>query len=145
MDGQFSLNFEAVFKHIDRAETFSIALPIIKRALVIDMRSKDGEPPLVRVMPMARSANERLRSLKRMRPQLPRPSEMLVVPWASYVDGLVRSGLWAKVRARVGSAGSKTALTALDQALDDLRAIESREVAALLRGERYETLWARKS
>ena len=38
MDGQFSLNLEAVFRHIDRAETFSIALPNIKRALVVDLR-----------------------------------------------------------------------------------------------------------
>ena len=38
----------------------------------------------------------------------------------------------------------RTRLGGLDQALEDLRAFESKEVAALLRGEQYETLWARQ-
>lgn len=143
MDGHFSLNLEAVFRHIDKAETFSIALPTIKRALVVDMRTAGDDGPFVRVMPMARSASERLRTLRRLRPGLPRAAEILVVPWPSFVDGLVRAGIWDRLEKRVASSGSNLALEALDKALDELRGAEAREIGALLRGEQYEVLWAK--
>lgn len=149
MDGQFSLNLEAVFRHIDKAETFTIALPTIKRALVVDLRTS-GEPtgdehPFIRVMPMARSASERLRTLRRLRPTLPRAAEILVVPWPSFVDGLVRAGIWERLEQRVLKTGSAPAATALESAFDELKTAEARELGALLRGEQYEVLWARTS
>ncbi|MDA1297501.1 MAG: hypothetical protein O3B04_05800 [Chloroflexi bacterium] len=143
MDGQFSINLEAVLQHIEKAETFSIALPTVKRALVIDMRTKGDDGPFVRVMPMARTASERLRSLRRLRPTLPRAAEILVVPWPSFVDGLVRAGIWQRLQQRVASSGSAAAADALDDSLTELRVAESRELGALLRGEEYEVLWAK--
>ncbi len=147
MDGHFSLNIEAVFRHIDKAETFSIALPTIKRALVVDLRlsedSSGEKSPFVRMMPMARSASERLRTLRRLRPSLPRAAEILVVPWPSFVDGLVRAGIWERLVKRVESTGSAAGLESLEKAFEELKAAESRELGALLRGEQYEVLWAR--
>lgn len=143
MDGQFSINLEAVLQHIEKAETFSIALPTVKRALVIDMRTKGDDGPFIRVMPMARTASERLRSLRRLRPTLPRAAEILVVPWPSFVDGLVRAGIWQRLQQRVASSGSAAAADALDDSLTELRVAESRELGALLRGEEYEILWAK--
>ncbi len=147
MDGQFSLNLEAVFRHIDKAETFTIALPTIRRALVVDLRTS-SEPngdanPFIRVMPMARSASERLRTLRRLRPTLPRAAEILVVPWPSFVDGLVRAGIWERLEQRITKTGSARAIEALEKAFDELRSTEARELGALLRGEKYEVLWAR--
>ena len=148
MDGQFSLNIDAVFRDIDKAETFSIALPTIKRALVIDLRlstDRSGEQsPFVRVMPMARSAAERLRTLRRLRPSLPRAAEILVVPWPSFVDGLVRAGIWERLEQRVASTGSELGATALEKAFEDLRSAESRELGALLRGDQYAVVWPHK-
>lgn len=141
MDGHFSLNIETVFRRIDRAETFSIALPTIKRALVVDMRVSGEDGPFIRVMPMARSASERLRTLRRMRPSLPRAAEISVVAWPSFVDGLVRAGIWERLEKRVASAGSESAMDSLETAFDELRAAESRELGALLRGDQYEVLW----
>lgn len=143
MDGQFSINLEAVLQHIEKAETFSIALPTVKRALVIDMRTKGDDGPFIRVMPMARTASERLRSLRRLRPTLPRAAEILVVPWPSFVDGLVRAGIWQRLQQRVAASGSAAAVDALDDSLTELRVAESRELGALLRGEEYEVLWAK--
>ena len=143
MDGQFSLNLEAVFQHIDNSETFSIALPTVKRALVIDMRTRGDDGPFIRVMPMARSAAERLRTLRRLRPRLPRAAELLVVPWPSFVDGMIRAGIWQRLEKRVEASGSATAVETLAKALEELRTAEARELGALLRGEQYETLWAK--
>ena len=134
---------EAVFQHIGKAETFSIAFPTLRKALVVDMRHSGDEGPFVRVMPMARSAADRLRTLKRMRPSLPRAAEILVIPWPSFVDGLVRAGIWEKIHERVASSNSRSSVDALDKTLEELRSIESQEIGDLLRGERYETIWAR--
>ena len=143
VDGQFGLNLNVVFQHIGKAEVFSIALPTLRKALVVDMRSRNDDGPFVRVMPMARSASERLRSLKRLRPQLPRPQEILVIPWASFVNGLVASGIWSRLEERVAASGSDSALDSLDRALEELRSAESHELGLLLKGEQYETIWSR--
>jgi len=145
LDGQFSLNIEAVFRHIDRAETFSIALPTIKRALVVDLRPDPAGKPFIRVMPMARSAADRLRNLRRLRPALPRAAEILIVPWHSFVGGLVRAGVWERLQQRVAKINDGAGMDMLDRALEELLADEARELGALLRGEQYEVLWTRKS
>lgn len=137
------MNLEAVFQHIGKSETFSIAFPTLRKALVVDMRTNGEDGPFIRVMPMARSAADRLRTLKRMRPALPRAAEILVVPWPSFVDGLVRAGIWEKLQERIAASGSLSALDALDKALEELRTLESQEFGALLTGDRYETLWSR--
>jgi hypothetical protein len=143
LDGQYSLNLQAVFQHIDRAETFSIALPTIKLALILDMRTKGDDGPFIRVLPMTRSASERLRVLRRLRPKLPRAAEILVVPWQSFVNGLVRAGIWERLEQRVTASGSEAAMDQLSKAFDELRTAESREISALLRGEQYEIIWSR--
>ncbi|MDA0233087.1 MAG: hypothetical protein O3C69_06345, partial [Chloroflexi bacterium] len=76
-------------------------------------------------------------------PTLPRAAEILVVPWPSFVDGLVRAGIWQRLQQRVASSGSAAAADALDDSLTELRVAESRELGALLRGEEYEVLWAK--
>ncbi len=144
MDGNFGLDLNAVFQHIGKAQTFSIFFPTLRRALVVDMRHAPAEGPLVRVMPMARSASERLRTLKRMRPHLPRASEIVAIPWPAYVNNLVSSGVWEKILARIDESGSTDARHAIDNALDELRRIERHEIAALIRGEQYETIWAKQ-
>lgn len=143
MDGQFGLNLEAVFQHIGKSETFSIAFPTLRKALVVDMRPSGEDGPFIRVMPMARSAAERLRTLKRMRPALPRAAEILVIPWPSFVDGLVRAGIWEKIRERIAASDSQSALDSLDKTFEELKSMESQEIGALLTGERYETIWAK--
>ena len=93
---------------------------------------------------MARSAAERLRTLRRLRPSLPRAAEILVVPWPSFVDGLVRAGIWERLEQRVASTGSELGATALEKAFEDLRSAESRELGALLRGDQYAVVWPHK-
>ena len=59
MDGNFGLDLDTVIHHVENAETFSIFFPILRRALVVDLREAPGQGPLIRVMPMARSAADR--------------------------------------------------------------------------------------
>ncbi len=145
VDGNFRLDLTSVFQHIESAETLSVFFPMLRRAVVIDLRHGPQEGPLVRVMPMARSASDRLRSLKRLRPHLPRVSGIVAIPWAGYVSTIVSSGVWDKLVQRVVAAGGEKSSKDMAAALLELRRIENHELAALIRGEQYETMWAKKA
>ena len=93
---------------------------------------------------MARGLHARLRSLKRARPHLPKATEIVAIPWPIYVENLVRSGVWAQVMKRIESTGSQDAVASAEAALNELRALESQELTALIKGGQYETIWARE-
>lgn len=143
MDFGYGDGVEGVFKFIENAEVMAVFFPKFGQSVVIDVREKAGEPPLVRVVPMARSISDRLRTIKRMRPALPRPQDILAVPWVGYVGALKSSGLWGKVVARIEATGYPEAVEAADRAFDELIRMERRELAQLIMGEQYATLWAR--
>ncbi len=144
MDFGYGSGVDGVFKFVENAEVMAVFFPKFGQSVVIDVRVKEGEPPLVRVMPMARSIADRLRTIKRMRPALPRPQDILAIPWVGYVGALKSSGLWGKLVARIESTGYPEAVEASDRAFEELIRLERRELAQLIMGEQYETLWARQ-
>ena len=145
LNGDFGLDLKAVVHHVQTAKVFSIFFPSLRRALVVDMRHGPEEGPMVKVLPMARSPHERLRGLKRLRPNLPRATEIVAIPWPIYVENLVRSGVWDKLAARVAESGYEDAVRALGTSLEELRKLERHELASLIRGDQYETIWSREA
>jgi len=143
LDSGYGNSVDGVFKFIENAEVLAVFFPKFGQSVVIDVRPKEGEAPLVRVVPMARSIADRLRSIKRMRPALPRPQDIIAVPWVGYVDAMKTSGLWAKVVARIEDSDFPEAVEAAERAFNELVRMERRELAQLIMGEQYETLWAR--
>ena len=144
MDFGYGNGVDGGFKFVENAEVMAVFFPKFGQSVVIDVRAKEGEPPLVKVVPMARSIADRLRTIKRMRPALPRPQDILAVPWVGYVGALKTSGLWGKVVARIEATGYAEAVEELEKAFDELIRLERRELAQLIVGEQYETLWARQ-
>ena len=145
MDRDFGLDIDAIVGHIDNAPTLSFFFPRLRRSLVVDMRQGPEDGPFIRVLPMARGLHERLRSIKRARPHLPKATEIVAIPWPIYVENMVRSGVWARVIQRIETTGSTEAIAAAESALTELRALESQELTALIKGGQYETIWARES
>ncbi len=143
MSHEYGVDLGAIVERVESSETFSIFFPSLRKALVVDMRHGPEEGPLVRVLPMARSPQDRLRSLRRLRPHLPRATQMVAIPWPSYVENMVRSGVWDKLAVRVSESGSEDAVRALANSLAELRQHEATELASLIRGDHYETIWSR--
>lgn len=143
MDFGYGDGVDGVFRFIENADVLAVFFPKFGQSIVVDVRPKEGEPPLVRVVPMARSIADRLRTIKRMRPALPRPQDIVAVPWVGYVGALKSSGLWAKIVSRIEDTGFPEALEAAEKSFDELIRMERRELAQLIMGEQYETLWAR--
>ena len=145
MDREFGLDIDAIVGHIDNAPTLSFFFPRLRRSLVVDMRQGPEDGPFIRVLPMARALQERLRSIKLARPHLPKATEIVAIPWPIYVENMVRSGVWTRVIQRIEATGSTEAIAAAESALTELRALESQELTALIKGGQYETIWARES
>lgn len=142
---EFGVDLTAIVEQVESAETFSIFFPTLRRSLIVDMRHGPEDGPMVRVLPMARSPHDRLRSLRRMRPHLPRATQMVAIPWPTYVENLVRSGVWAKLQDRMDQINASQAEQDLVRALAELRQYESQELTALIRGDNYDTIWARET
>ena len=106
MDGDFRIDVDEVFRNIDGADVISIYFPLLRKTLLIDTRFSEEDPPMVRVMPMVRTVEERRRALRRLRPQFSRPREIAIVPWPKYVDSLVHLGVWQRVLDRILHLGA---------------------------------------
>lgn len=140
MNGDFIFDVDNMKQSIDRSDAVSIFFPSFGKALVVDPRSNDERGPMVRIMPMAASPQERLRSIRRHRPGFPRVRNLAVIPWTRYVDSLVRLGIWDALAERL--RGEPDALNDCKRALDELRRMEQREIVNAVTGKDYHTLWA---
>ncbi|GIW06182.1 MAG: hypothetical protein KatS3mg060_0987 [Dehalococcoidia bacterium] len=141
MDYEFGLDFNEIERNFDYAEVLSVYFPLLARTLVIDMRHDPTSEPLIRVMPMVNSLEERYRSLRRLRPQFPQPEQIALVPWPKYVDSLLRLGLWDRLLRRLERGGFRRSLEDAEKALSELRTLEHATVVSAIKGRGFKTLW----
>ena len=142
LDGGFVLDLDEVMNSIGANDVVSIAFPTFGKALIVDVRANEFEGPLIRIMPIAGSPQERIRSLRRVRPGFPKVREMTVILWPRFVGGLVRLGIWERLIEWVGAADdNQDAVLACNKALKELQGLESAEIAAVVTGENYHTIW----
>ena len=143
MDGDFRIDLDEVLKNIDSADVISIYFPILRKTILIDTRFTEEDPPMIRIVPMATTPEERHRVLRRLRPHFPKPKAITVVPWPKYVESLVRLGVWRKVLERFVFSGHKEAVQACGRVLEEMYELEMEELCAVITGENYHTMWAR--
>ena len=146
MEGNFLFDIKDVIENIRDAEVMSVFFPNFHRSLIVDTRFSDDTGPFVKLLPIARSPQDRMRSIRRLRPQFPRPSNLTLIPWQRYVDSLVDSGVWDRIVDRIRESGDREALASCEAALNELRRIERDELVAAITGNNnYHTLWSRDS
>ncbi|MBI2856465.1 MAG: hypothetical protein HYX93_06440 [Chloroflexi bacterium] len=133
MDGDFRIDLADILKNIQTADVISIYFPLLGKTLLIDTRFTMEDSPLVAVVPMATSMEERFRALRKLRPYLPRPRSITVVPWPRYAESLVRLGVWQKVLERFVHSGHKEAVQACGEAMREIIHLEEAELSAVLR------------
>lgn len=143
MDGDFRIDLDDLLKNVNAAEVISIYFPVLRKTILVDTRFTTEDPPMVRIVPMAGSLEERQRSLRRLRPQFPRPKSITVVPWPKYVGSLVQLGVWDKLLERFAFSGHKEAIQACNDVLKEVHKLEMDELGAVISGENYHTVWAR--
>ena len=141
MNGDFRVDMDEISRNIQRAEIVCLYFPLLRKTLVVDLRTDVEDPPIVRLMPMANSIEERVRSLRKLRPRFPQPEKVAILPWPKYVDSLVRLGIWDMLVERCASTGDRSSVKSCSDVLDELRSLEQAELAAVITGEQYHTIW----
>ncbi|MDP6300610.1 MAG: hypothetical protein QF717_04715 [SAR202 cluster bacterium] len=142
MEGNFLFDIDEVMRNVEEAEVMSLFFPAFRKSLIIDTRTNSTDGPMVRLMSMANSPQERARSIRRLRPGFPRLQNLVLIPWQRYVSSLIELGVWGKVLARIEATGDDNAVKALEAALDELRKIERDELVAAISGKSYQTIWS---
>ena len=149
LDGGYELDLDAIHMNVEEAEIVSLYFPLLRSTLLVDTRTlASGDDvvtqPFVRVVPMVRNTQERLETLDELRPELPRPRSITLIPWQRSVDALTRDGVWQRLLARLeppGSTPSALVRSAALRCLVELHALEREELHCAVTGLHYRTLW----
>ena len=143
-DDQF---LSQVFSAITEADVISIFFPLLRRALVIDLRNAPESAPLIRLLGQVNSMEDRISSIEQLRPGMGKIRSILGVPWLRSVRSLDEVGIMTSLVERLAQAGlyPPESESALRSAIDRLWKIERMAFVGLIRGEGYKTLWTTKS
>ena len=141
LDGGYELDIEGICENIDEVEVMSIYFPMLRRTLLLDTRSEKFVRPYIGIVPMVRTPAERFESLKRLRPRLPRPDSITIVPWTRRIGAMEEAGVWERLLTRLGEIGGATELARARDCLDELQSLEQQEMHNAIRGRQYETIW----
>tara|TARA_B100000949_G_C13909900_1_gene296354 strand:- start:57 stop:494 length:438 start_codon:yes stop_codon:yes gene_type:complete len=145
MDGDLDQDLHEVMKKIDDSEVVSLFFPTLRKAVVIDTRSNEIDGPMIRIMPMVASPQERVRSITKLRSEFPRVKNLTLIPWPRYVDSLANLGVWDRVVKRVKDTGYEEAVSTCEEVLEELRRLEKVELASVVRGENFHTIWSARA
>ncbi len=137
IDGGVDLDLEAAIQNIRDAEVVCLYFPAFSQTLLVDTRTAPGVRAMVSVVPMTRSSAERVQSLRRLRPQLPRPRSITMIPWLRRVRSLVDCGVWPQLLARLDDTAPAEACLAT------LHAMELAELGNAIAGREYNAIWSR--
>lgn len=145
MDNEFRLDLSEVLRNLRSAEIISVYFSLMRKTLLIDTRCNDVDGPMVRIVPMVDTVEERLASLQRLRPRFPRPESITLLPWPKYVASLKRLGIWDGLTQRLQEAGQPATVRELEALYRELEALEAEEIRRAITGDRYETLWQQEA
>ncbi|MEO8286440.1 MAG: hypothetical protein ABI670_08380 [Chloroflexota bacterium] len=135
-----------ILSAIVEADVISIFFPLLRRALVIDMRESGENRPVIQIMGQANSMEERIVSIEKLRPNLGKIRSILGVPWLKSVRSVEEAGILDSLVDRLSAAGMHPAESrpALRRAINQLWNIERLAFVGLIQGEGYKTLWTSK-
>jgi hypothetical protein len=141
MDNEYQLDFDQIFNTIRTSEVVAFRFVTVPMRLLIDNRSNEVDPPMVKLVPRVVSAEERFKSLKMLRPRFKLPNKISAIWWPRYVASLEETGVWDALVKRIADAGFNEAAAECASVLDELKRMEREELANAIAGEGYRTLW----
>lgn len=143
IDGGYDIDIDAVNQNIGEAAVVTLHFPMLRRTLLIDTRSGPSDGPIVCVVSMVNNSAERFESLRRLRPELPRPESLTMIPWPRTVGTLESTGVWDRILARLQATGGPEVLIEARRCLRELRSLELSELRHAITGSQYRTVWGR--
>jgi hypothetical protein len=144
MDADYGVDLDEIRRVVDEAEVFVVRFEGFDRRLLVDARSADGDPPMIRIVPRVSSAAERYRNLQELRPNMSLPEQITVFSWRRKPQTMRDAGIWERIESRLVSLGGPDLGRECDAVYNEFIVAERAEIAAAIRGgEGFETLWER--
>ena len=144
LDSDYRIDVSEVNRNIDVADVIALYFPLLRKTLLMDLRTSDVDGPMIRVVPMANTPEERFQSLLKMRPRFGRPDSITIIPWPKYIASLVDLGIWERIVRRYAETGSAQTVRDCDKCHGELTKLEREEIRRAIVGENYETIWGER-
>jgi hypothetical protein len=141
LDADYRIDVSEVNRNLDVAEVVALYFPMLRKTLLMDVRTNDVDGPMIRVVPMAKTPEERFQSLLKMRPRFGKPDSITIIPWPKFVHSLIELGIWDHIVRRYAELGSPDMVRECDRCFVQLQKFEDDEVRNAITGENYETIW----
>ena len=141
MDNDYGLDLREIRQLIDTAEVFIVRFALVDKRLLVDTRKNDVDGPMIKLVPRAESIEDRVESLKRLRPRFPLPDKLMSFWWPRHIEALDTSGIWNYLTERLASLGDPQAIEQSRLVYRELQTEERSEVVRAIRGQGYQSLW----
>ncbi len=147
MDNAFNISSSKIIRALAEAEVMSIFFPRVGKALIVDTRHDADHGPVVLMDGMVGSAEERLQSVRRLRPEFTAIAQLTLAPWFGSVRAFAEQGIFDAIVERFRAMGYDDAANDAVRAFRALRRHERQVLLDLIAGEAQttRTLWARAS
>jgi hypothetical protein len=142
MNGDLPMDMGEIERNIAAADIIAIYFPFLAKTLLVDTRYDESEGPMVKLVPVARSIQDRMETIRELRPRFPKPQSVAVVPWPKYVRTLEQSGIWDRIVKRLGDMQFFNQVNECRKIFGELEQMEQKEIVAAVTGEGFRTLWA---
>mgnify|MGYP001442425315 CR=1 FL=1 len=146
MDNAYNISSSKIIRALAEAEVMSIFFPRIGKALIVDTRHDADHGPVVLLDNMVGSAEERLQSVRRLRPEFTTIAQLTLAPWLGSTRAFTEQGILEAIIQRFHALGFHDEAEDASRAFQELRRHERQVTLDLVAGEAQttRTLWARK-
>ena len=138
-------NLEDVEQTILSSDVVSIFFPFLGKSLIIDSRTNETHGPIILLTNIVKTPEERIASMRQMRPSFHKIEEIILIPWVRYIKTLQSSGIWEKIVDKMHGLGHEKATTNAVQILGALEKLERDYLTAVVTGPYWETAWEKNS
>lgn len=143
MSEEFGIDLEDVFKVIDQSEVLIVRFSTVgTKRLLIDFRADAENLPFIGLVAPANSVEERIKSVKKLRPSFPYPEKFMSFQWPRSIPVLEVSGVWDQVRDRMVAIGGESVFGMSTEVYNELVFEERQQIVGAIRGsDEWQTIW----
>ena len=141
MDNDYELNVDEIVQTVESAEVLTLRFVVLSQRLLIDTRFSSIDGPMLKLVPPVKTAEERFRSLKQLRPRFRIPEKICSVWWPKHIESLTTSGVWPAIARRIIDSGSPDAAQLCEDIFQEMLMLEREEIRNAILGKGYQALW----
>lgn len=144
MDMDYPIDLAEVMQILTTSDVIIIRFATVEKRLLLDFRANEAERPMIQLVNRVSSAEERFRDLRRLRPGLALPDQVMTFHWPKHVASLERLGILQRIIEKFLTIGYPDMEATCRQVYQDLLTLERAELIAAIKGEGYQALWEKK-